>query len=125
MLNMMGGSQDFQTKFSGKKDVYPGGATRDAKAGKGRYDLISPYMIRRLAGLYERGGQLYGDRNWESGQPFSGLYSSALRHTWQALAGEKDEDHLAAAIWNLTALIHFEETGRVELNDLPWGKKHE
>ena len=53
--------------------------------------------------------------------PFSRLYSSALRHVFQALAGQRDEDHLAQAIWNLTALIHFEETGRVDLDDVACG----
>lgn len=108
----------FDTKFSGEKDAYPGGATRDRREGKGRYDLITPHMIRRLAGVYERGAANHGDRNWEKGVPFSRLFDSALRHTFQALAGETDEDHLAQAIWNLAAIIHFQETGRTDLNDL-------
>lgn len=102
------------TKFSGVKDEYPTGATRDRRAGKGRYDLISPHMIRRLAGVYERGAVNHGDNNWRKGLPFSRLYDSALRHTYQALAGETDEDHLGQAIWNLAAIIHFQETGRAE-----------
>jgi hypothetical protein len=32
--------------------------------------------------------------------------------------GDRDEDHLAAVIFNLMAIIHFEETGREDLNDL-------
>lgn len=33
----------------GTKDAYASGATRDAAAGKGRYDLISTHALRRLA----------------------------------------------------------------------------
>lgn len=48
------------TKFSGKKDEYATGATRDKRAGKGRYDLITPFMLKRLAGVYERGADNHG-----------------------------------------------------------------
>ncbi len=108
------------TKFSGVKDHYVGGATRDAAAGKGRYDLISVHMLRRLAGVYERGAENHGDSNWLGGIPFSRLFDSALRHIEQAKAGMVDEDHLCQAIWNLSAAVHFQEEGREEeLNDLP------
>ena len=109
----------FDTKFSGTKDGYATGATRDKAEGKGRYDLITPHMVRRLAGVYERGAKNHGDRNWEKGVPFSRLYSSALRHIFQALEGKTDEDHICQCIWNLAAIVHFQETGRIDLNDLP------
>lgn len=104
----------FTTRFSGQKDTFPTGATRDAGAGKGRYDLITPHMLRRLAGVYERGAVTHGDSNWAKGIPFSRLFNSALRHTYQARAGMTDEDHLGQAIWNLAAIIHFIEEGRQE-----------
>lgn len=109
----------YQTKFSGKKEEYTTGGTRDSREGKGRFDLISPHMLRRLAGVYERGAKNHGDRNWEKGIPFSRCMDSALRHMNQYLAGMRDEDHLAQAIWNITAIIHFEENRRDDLNDLP------
>src|SRR3972149_4359365 len=108
----------FDTKFSGKKDRYKSGATRDKAEGKGRYDLLNPHMLRRLAGVYERGASNHGDNNWRNGIPFSRLYSSALRHTFQALEGKTDEDHLAQAIWNLTCIISFQEEGRKDLDDV-------
>jgi hypothetical protein len=101
----------FETKFSGTKDEFGTGATRDTQKGKGRYDLIPPEMLRRLALVYERGAAIHGDDNWTKGIPESRLYSSAMRHTDQARSGQRDEDHLAQAIWNLTALIYFEERG--------------
>lgn len=109
---------EFGMKFSGKKDQYDTGATRDSGAGKGRYDLISTHMLKRLAIVYEKGANNHGDRNWEHGVPFSRLYNSAIRHAQQALAGDTDEDHLAQSIWNLAAIIHFQATGRQsELDD--------
>jgi hypothetical protein len=108
---------DFAMKFSGVKDEYDTGATRDKAKGKGRYDLISTHMLRRLAVVYETGAVNHGDRNWENGLPHSRLYNSAMRHSQQALAGDTDEDHLAQAIWNLACIIHFQEEGRTELND--------
>jgi hypothetical protein len=112
----------FITKDSGKREEFGSGAVRDVREGKGRYDLFSPIAIRRLAGVYERGARKYSDRNWEAGIPISRCLDSALRHTFQYLSGEKDEDHLAQACWNLMACMHFEEL-KPELNDLPWGKK--
>ena len=113
-----------KTKFSGKKDEYKGGGTRDARAGKGRYDLITPFMLKRLAGVYERGAVNHGDRNWEKGIPFSRLIDSAMRHMNQYREGLRDEDHIAQAIWNLACVIHFEELGRKDLVDVPLYRRH-
>lgn len=107
------------TKFSGIKDQYKTGATRDRRSGKGRFDLITPFMLSRLAGVYERGAVNHGDRNWEKGIPFSRLVDSACRHLNQYRQGLRDEDHIAQAIWNLACIIHFEEAGPYELDDLP------
>lgn len=99
----------FVTKDSGKREEFKTGSKRDTREGKGRYDLISPIAIRRIAGVYERGAQKYGDRNWEKGQPLSRYLDSALRHTFQVLEGKVDEDHAAQAAWNLLAYIHTQE----------------
>ena len=107
----------FDLKFSGIKDSYAGGATRDAAAGKGRYDLIGTFALRRLAVVYKKCALNHGDRNWEHGVPRSRCLNSAMRHLQQAIAGETDEDHLAQAAWNIFAAIHFEYTGRTDLDD--------
>jgi hypothetical protein len=106
------------TKDSGNRESYEDGAVRDVRSGKGRYDLLSPIFIARLAGVLERGAAKYADRNWEKGIPMSRCADSALRHMFQYLGGARDEDHLAQAAWNLMAMIHFEET-RPDLNDMP------
>jgi hypothetical protein len=108
----------YRVKHSGKKDVYPDGGTADSQEGRGRYDLISPIAIRRLAAVCEQGAKHQGDRTWEKGIPFSRLLNSAKRHITQFEEGHDDEDHLAMAMWRLHAMIHFSET-RPDLNDLP------
>ena len=55
------------TKDSGKKQEFSTGAHRDSNIGKGRYDLIPPISLKRLADVYERGADKYGARNWEKG----------------------------------------------------------
>jgi hypothetical protein len=104
---------------SGTREEFPSGMVRDRREGKGRYDLISPFALRRLAGVYERGAVKYDERNWEKGAPYCRFLDSALRHIEQYLARETDEDHLAQAAWNLFAIMHFEELGRTDLDDRP------
>lgn len=104
---------------SGKREQFASGAIRECREGKGRYDLISPYALMRLARWYELGAKKYEDRNWEKGLPFSTCIDSLLRHAIKYLAGWTDEDHLAAVAWNAFALMHFEEEGRTDLMDLP------
>lgn len=114
----------FITLDSGARQVFNTGAQRDGETGKGRPALISPFALRRLAALYERGADKYAPRNWEAGMPFSRVLDSLLRHVIAYMAGEREEDHLAAIMWNAGALAHYEEMiwrGKLplELNDLP------
>jgi hypothetical protein len=111
------------TKDSGQREEFDTGSRRDTREGKRRYDLISPVALARLAGVLERGAAKYGDRNWEKGQPLSRYLDSALRHTFQVLAGKTDEDHAGQAMCNLMAFIHTQEAVAngllpAELNDL-------
>lgn len=111
------------TKDSGLREEFPTGSRRDTRTGKGRYDLLPPYAIQRLAQVYERGAAKYGDRNWEKGQPLSRFLDSALRHTFQVLEGKTDEDHAGQAAWNLLAFIEIQHRINEgvlpkELNDL-------
>jgi hypothetical protein len=107
----------WETKDSGTREEFDTGSRRDSREGKGRYDLLSPLAVARIAGVLERGAAKYGDRNWEKGQPLSRYLDSALRHTFQVLAGDKDEDHAAQAVWNLMAYIHTQE--KIASGDLP------
>ena len=104
-----GDFENYEMKDSGEREHFETGAVRDRREGKGRFDLISPYALRRLALVYEKGARKYADRNWEKGIPASRCLDSALRHLNQYMAGWKDEDHLAQCAFNVFAIMHFEE----------------
>jgi len=107
---------------SGNRTKFFSGAVRDIQDSKGRFDLIEPEMLFRLARHYEVGAIKYNDRNWEKGIPVSSNINSAFRHLAKYMQGWQDEDHLAAVIWNITCIMRFEKDNRIDLLDLPWQK---
>lgn len=115
----------FVTKDSGQRQEFETGMVRDTQEGKPRYDLIPTLALRRVADLYARGAEKYGDNNWHKGQPFSRTLASLERHLHQFKQNDTEEDHLAAVVWNALALMHYQEIGRTEeLDDLPkWNAK--
>jgi hypothetical protein len=102
---------------SGRKRKFVSGATRDLAIGKGRYDLLPPTAIARVARRYQEGGNIYGDRNWERGMPLHVFIDSALRHIFLTLAGDDQEDHMAAVVWNILGFMHTEY--QITLGRLP------
>jgi len=106
---------------SGKRISFGDGkAMREPSMGKGRYDLISPFMEERLAKWMERGAVKYDDRNWEMGGiPFSRFTNSARRHLNKFIMGMEDEDHLAGVLFNIMAIVHFQELNKLEDDDMP------
>lgn len=123
---------------TGHRVNFSTGAHREIAPGKGRYDLISPFAMRQLAKLLEKGAKKYtkynadgtvkerGERNWEKGLPLSTFVDSASRHLGQLLEGDDTEDHAAAAFWNMMAYMHTRHeirAGRLpaELDDMPHG----
>lgn len=104
---------EFETKDSGERAQFDSGMQRDTEAGKPRFDLMLPLnvpyeeqMITRLAALFGRGSVKYDARNWEqadSQDELDRMKSSAFRHFMQWMAGETDEDHAAAVMFNLIA----------------------
>lgn len=107
---------------SGDRRSFDTGSVRDVSSGKGRCDLLPPRALLRYARHMEAGSAKYGDRNWEKGQPCSVFADSGMRHLLRYLAGDVGEDHLAAAVWNLMALMDQEERAGIlpdELFDLP------
>lgn len=98
----------FQTKDSGKRIGFDSGMVRDTDEGKPRYDLIPVLPHKRLAELYARGAVKYGDRNWQnanSQEELARFKASAERHFMQWKAGDTDEDHAIAVVWNIYAAI--------------------
>lgn len=103
----------YVTKDSGKRASYKSGMVRDTQDDKPRFGLIRPVGIpykhqffTRVAELMTRGIEKYGLRNWElanSEEEYDRFKESAERHLNQYLAGEADEDHAAAVVFNLLA----------------------
>ena len=81
----------------------------------------------RLSVQLEKGALKYSKRNWEKGMPLEEYINSALRHTFSIINEEDDEDHYAAALFNVMGLYH---TGTMikrgelpkDLNNLPGGE---
>lgn len=114
-----------KVKDSGKRQNFKTGSVRDTQEGKGRYDLLPFYALERLARHFENGANKYNANNWRLGQPLSRYMDSGLRHSFGYLRGETDEDHLAAACWNLMCLMETQEMiekGLLpkELGDIPY-----
>jgi hypothetical protein len=102
---------EFVTKDSGVREAYVTGMVRDTQEGKPRFDLLwaeeVPYdaqFLTRVAALAQRGADKYGERNHEKSrtpEELTRFKASALRHLMQWIAGETDEDHMAAVAMNL------------------------
>lgn len=98
----------FVVKDSGHRQKFESGAVRDTQEGKGRYDLIPPIALKRLAQHYENGAKKYGDNNFRLGINVKRYLDSAERHILNYRMGLDDEDHLIAGIWNLMGIIETE-----------------
>lgn len=94
---------------SGERRKTSTGAVRDRAQGKGRFELISPIAMKRLAQHYENGARKYSSRNWEKGMPLSWFIDSAIRHLYSYLAGDRSEDHIISAAWNAFGFVHIEQ----------------
>ena len=97
-------------KDSGDRTEFNTGAVRDMQGGKG--DMLSLPMaaLLRLSVLYQEGAKKYGRFNYLKGIPISSFLDSAERHLAKYIAGWDDEDHLAAAAFNILGALQMEET---------------
>ena len=110
---------------SGERHEFSTGSVRDIREGKGRWDLLPHYPLLRLAQHYENGAKKYGDHNWKKGQPLSVFISSGMSHFSKVSDCQKNEDHAAAAAWNVFGFIWTAEQIRLgklpkELDDIGW-----
>lgn len=85
------------------------GAVRGTDRNGVRYDLLPRVAMRRLAETCAEGAAKYGDHNWLHGMPSGDMLNHALAHVFDYLDGDRSEDHLAHAIWNLCGVLHNEE----------------
>lgn len=96
-----------------KKTLFSTGAVRDTQENKNRPDLIPPECLWRLGWLYAKGCEHYGPHNWEKGIPTDSFIASMDRHWLKYKLGWDDEDHLAAAVFNLFGIM-FNEIHNLE-----------
>lgn len=99
----------FEVKDSGVRQEYNSGMRRDTQEGKPDYTLLPEPMLTRWADHMTKGAVKYGRRNWQladSEEELERFKSSAMRHMIQWLRGDRDEDHAAAVMFNLSAAEH-------------------
>lgn len=106
---------DKRMKFSGDKEKFESGATREAKRGRGLPALIYPGLMIRLSKWLETGAENHEPRNWEQGIPSESYLNSLYRHVISYHAGDRSEDHLAAMLFNVQGLLFNEEMIEQEL----------
>jgi hypothetical protein len=114
---------DFQEKNcaikdSGERRQFETGAVRDMAEGKGLMVVMPAAALLRLSLHYEHGAKKYGKFNWQKGIPTSSFMDSALRHIMKYLDGWDDEDHLAAAAFNILGAMEM-EAHKPAMQDIP------
>lgn len=92
-----------------ERHEYDTGAVRSADCDHVRYDLISPIGLRAVAKTCAEGAEKFGVCNWENGMPVTDLLNHAIAHVYKFLGGDRSEDHLGHAAWNLLGAIHSYE----------------
>ncbi len=107
-----------------KLKKFKSGATRSEDAEAERYDLISPFSMKRLAQIMAEGALTHGDANWEKGVPIHTTLNHLERHLqmWKAelKTGKKigKDDHMAKVAWGAFAIMHYEVTGQTDYGHL-------
>ena len=97
---------------TGVRKVFNGGMVRGVEDGKPNYLLLWQPMVKRWAEHMTKGAAHYGKRNWmkASGEEeLERFQESALRHMFQWLNNERDEDHAAACLFNITGAEYVRE----------------
>jgi hypothetical protein len=100
----------------GSRVLYDTGAQRSSDAEHTRYDLISPIGLAAVARACAEGAEKYSAFNWEKGMAATDMLNHAIRHLYMFLGGDRSEDHLGHAGWNVIGAIHSLEVWP-ELND--------
>ena len=102
---------------SGERTEFESGAVRDMRFGKGDMVAMPWKALLRLSKQYELGSKKYSRFNYQKGIPVSSFIDSACRHLAKYQSGCDDEDHLAAAAFNVLGAMLMEADHK-ELIDL-------
>jgi hypothetical protein len=111
----------FDILDSGERKVFSTGMQRDSGTKTLRPDLIWLPGLIRLAEHYGKGALKYAERNWEKAATIEEqirFKASAFRHFVQWIRGDRDEDHMAAVIFNMFGSEYVQE----KLNGQPQDK---
>lgn len=114
---------EFTIKDSGARASFAGGMVRDTAEGKIDFTsvLFGP-MLKRWAAHLTKGRTKYPDPepgipNWTLAQgreEYERAKQSLLRHVFQYLDGDQDEDHAAAIFFNVNLMEYVKDrAGRV------------
>lgn len=95
---------------------FKSGAIRDKEDGKEDYtETISWTAFKRYAQYMTAKKSKYGSGNFKKGIPIDSYEKSLVRHVQKYLANkyeggedEKNEDHLAAIVFNVFGIMHEE-----------------
>lgn len=104
---------EYTIKDSGVREQYESGMVRDTADDKVMWGLVyDGPMLKRWAIHLTKGAKKYAKRNWMKAAGEAELdraRDSAARHFAQYMAGEVDEDHAAAVIFNLNLAEYVKE----------------
>jgi hypothetical protein len=95
----------FAVKDSGERQEFASGMRRDVTTGKVDYTLtLDGPMFERWAAHLTKGAGKYAPRNWmlaDGDDEYGRFRESAFRHFIAWFRGDTDEDHAAAAFFNV------------------------
>lgn len=80
-------------------------------ATAGRFDLIPPKAMFRLAAIMEHGARKYAPNNWKKIEIDSHV-NHALQHLFAYIAGDRQDDHLGHALARAAMAVELEEETR-------------
>lgn len=92
--------------------TFTSGAKRSKKMP--RFDLISPEMLARVATVWEKGAEKYGQFNWQKGGPdfVADIPNHIIGHIYKYVSGDTTEDHIANIICNCEMILHFDSMSK-------------
>jgi len=109
----------YVVKDSGGRTEFETGSVRDLETDKLDWTLVRafhPALVRFAAHLMKGAGK-YGRHNWRKGQSLARAERSMERHLAAYMNGERDEDHLAALVFN--AFLIQDHEARIASGQLP------
>lgn len=97
--------EKYEIKSGGERQTFDSGMQRDVDATKVRDDLVyDGPLLERYAAHLTAGAQKYSPRNWMKANSIDEMErfrESASRHFKKWMRGDRDEDHMAAVVFNL------------------------